>query len=493
MFRTTLFRKQLLILLLATIAFAGIAMFVSDLAVRTMMAWSVREDTSGGPTRRYVRLLDELTADGKLSLEEAAEKIRRSEILFRGRSVSVFTAEELHEQLSIDPNAVPQDSEQAYSLREKDLRPPRTIVFRSKLEPSKFIVFQHEQGPEGAADRGPRGRPGGGPGVRPPPLFLWNFAALIASGFLAAAISLFFLFSSMRGKAKNAAAVITAIKQGELQRRMPIDGLDEVGHLMQEFNRMADEIESAVKSLKRSEEARTNLLQDLAHDLRTPIASLRGLVETLEMRQASLDEKTKGELFVLAQKEIDYFARLVEDLLFLAQVKDPRYLSSAKPVDLAQLLREQVDLCKADPKVGKHIELSLSIPPETEKRFLVQGDPVLLQRMIRNALNNAASFAKNSVHITLEHAAHPRSMARLLIKDDGPGFSPEALKSFGEKRFSRYIAQSDTDASEESPPPRLSVGLGSVIMATVASVHGGQLAARNASQGAEIQIELPIE
>lgn len=487
---SSLFRKQLAILLGVTLVFAGIAMYVSDVAVRAMMSWSSKEDTTGGPTQGLVRLIDSLTSDGKLTLDEAVMKIDRAMPGPRFMHVRLLEAAAIENELGVKSSGVPADPFQALTVHEKELRFPRVIIFRAKADPSRFLVFERGEGPPGGPAGLPPGPPPDGPHMPPPPpggphhggpppIFMWTFGALVCSGFLAAAISLFLLFSSMRRKARQAADVIHAIKQGDWQKRMPIDGVDEVGQLMQEFNRMADEIESAVRSMQRAEASRTNLLQELAHDLRTPIASLRGLIETLEMRNAKLDEKARAELFGLAQKEIDYFARLIEDLLFLAQVRDPRYLNSGRVVDVTDIVREQIDRRRADGDIQIVTEGLDNLP------LLVRGDEVLLKRLIRNAIDNAVSFAKSRVVINMRDS-------RITVQDDGPGFSDQALKTFGEKRFSRFVGEQNGDSQNQ----RLSVGLGSVIMATVCHVHGGKIEAANLEHegrriGAEIRIELP--
>lgn len=491
MLKLTLFRKQLAILLLVTVVFAGFAMFVSDLAVRAMMTWSSKDDATGGPTQGLVRLVMALTDSGKLTLDEAVEQVNKAAPNRHVLSIRIVDATILQRDYHVEPTSVPSDPFQAHTVREDELRFPRLIVFRAKSDSNRYLVFDRgdrmtEPGPDAPHSSGTDGfgpPPGAGfappPGVpRPPPIFLWTFVALVFSGFSAAAISLFLLFSSMRRKARQAADVISAIKKGDWQKRMPIDGVDEVGQLMAEFNRMADEIESAVRSMQRAEASRTSLLQELAHDLRTPVASLRGLIETLEMRNDALNTKSRGELFSLAQKEIDYFARLIEDLLFLAQVRDPRYLNSGKSIDIAQVLRDQRERTNTEGKI------SISIEGLSEGPLTLRGDGVLLKRLIRNAVDNAVSFAKSKVGIEVRQTKDEQKQLEIQIRDDGPGFSEQALATFGEKRFSRFIGN---DGGE-----RLSVGLGSVIMSTVVDVHGGTIKVRNLSTGgAEVLITLP--
>lgn len=486
--KINLFRRQLGILFLVTLVFAGVALAASHYATQAFMDWSAKEreqEVVAAPVARYARLVDSLAEDGKLSLDQIAERMRASGG-GPASDLSVLSREDVLNKYGLLVNELPVDPSTPASVPAEDGGFPKAFVFRSKVDPEKFLVFERPRfdrmrGGFPGAPRLPGPPPPGkrGPPMGPPPgppLFLISFSVLILSGFFAAALSLFFLFARMRKKAQGASEVISAIKAGDWQRRMPIDRLDEVGHLMQEFNRMADEIEAAVKAMKQAESSRTNLLQQLAHDLRTPVAGLRSLIETLEMRYESLNPEARAELFSMAGREIEYFARLVEDLLFLAQVQDPRYRDAVDKVDLGKVIGEELDRLK----VG--IEVEWKGPREG---LIVHGEPTLLKRLFRNGLENAASFAKSKVDVTAETM---NGKILVTISDNGPGFSPEALKSFGEKRFSRLV--------DSQQGGRVSVGLGSVIMATVVVAHGGVISVRNIEQdgkvqGGEVRIELP--
>jgi signal transduction histidine kinase len=312
---------------------------------------------------------------------------------------------------------------------------------------------------------------------------LTTFASLAVSALIGVALAMLVLFKSLRDQAQLADSVIAELQRGNLKARFPIRRLDEIGLAMSRFNKMADEIERLVEQLRNVERSRMALLQELAHDLRTPVASLKNLLETLQSAQAgggALDPGLRDELMGLALKETDYFERLVEDLLVLAQVSEPRYLPAREVVDLKDLLDEETDGLAAR-RAGK-----LRVVKELGPRgVLVQGDPQLLRRMLRNALDNAFSFARGEVRVRLEQAASGE--ARISVEDDGPGLSPEALASYGERRVSRVLG---TQAGSE----RLSVGLGSVIIKTVARSHGGEALASNRVDrgGASVSIRLPI-
>mgnify|MGYP000977521561 CR=1 FL=1 len=468
----TLFRRQLLITLGAMVFFSIIAIFLSDLSVRAVMDWSRKENVFS-PTDSVARLVHQMAIENSLPLEKVVATLNHSAIEFPPTDVTVITSSDFQKLTGKSEEALPIAYDKPYTPPQADPGPPDQTFYRTST-PGKILHFTRRMTPPPGAPSAMPPPPGLGGGPRhrgPPPIFLWTFAALVASGFLAAALSLFWLFSMMRKKAREASSVITAIKNGDFGQRMPIDRLDEVGHMMQEFNRMADEIETALTSLKRSEAARTLLLQELAHDLRTPIASLKGLIETLDLRGEQIQGPAKKELFGLTYREIEYFSRLVEDLLFLAQVQDPRYFNKSQTIQLDEMVRDEAEHFR---------HLGKSIVVEASRPMTVAGDHLLLRRMLKNAIQNAVSFAHSEVKIRL---SEQDSFAQIEVNDDGPGFKPESLRGFGEKRGTRRL-----DADDNS---RLSVGLGSVIMKTAAELHGGKLSATNTDVGARLTILIP--
>lgn len=302
-------------------------------------------------------------------------------------------------------------------------------------------------------------------GVRPNPninIVNWfTFAILLLALVGASALSVVLLFSGFRERAELAKSVFVRIQRGDLKARFPISRWDEFGQVPLLFNQMAAEIERLVDQLKAKEKARVHLLQELTHDLRTPVSSLRNLVETLRFNKSDLQPEAEAEITDLAYQETEYLTRLVEDLLFLALVLEPKYKSESGAVDLNELLGEQMNvIAKSYPRV------KFSLPRGPNLR--VTGHPQQLRRLVRNALDNAFSFARGRVDVAIEDSDDG---AKIAIRDDGPGFSEESLKSFGHKRATRYQTAKEKD--------RLSVGLGSVIMSAIVHSHGGRLVAEN--------------
>lgn len=304
-------------------------------------------------------------------------------------------------------------------------------------------------------------------------IFNLQTTVMMLSIFFAALFSIFYMFYFMRKKARLAASIISQLRDGDLSARFPLGRMDEIGLLMHEFNRMADEIQTLVETIRNSELGRMRRLQELAHDLRTPVASLKNLLETLQSHRQQMEVGSQEELLNLSMKEVDYFQRLVEDLLFLAQVRDPKYAVVRTAVDLNDLLGDELEKMRANyPQIQAN--LTGHVPP-------VKGDGHLLRRLFRNAFENAFSFARSRVNVRLESLG---GKVKVRVSDDGPGFKDSMLSSFGEKHGTRFVS--------ESPKGRLSVGLGSVIIKEVTSVHCGSVAVRNLPEsGAELEITLP--
>ena len=358
---------------------------------------------------------------------------------------------------------------------------PLSGLVRLEGEPAQYLMIQQRDPYPSQTELG----------VDP---FLVMFAALVISVGFGTALALWFLFYSLRKKALLADQVLSELQGGNLKARFPITKMDELGLAMSRFNKMANEIERLVEHVRNAERSRMALLQELAHDLRTPVASLRNLLATIEktndnatVKSASVraDSSSKA-LLKLAAKEVEYFERLVEDLLVLAQVSEPRYHADRAPIYIADLIQSEADqIARKYESQGKNVSLVDLLP---EDHFEIRGDGHLLRRLFRNALENAFSFTRSKVRMSLERDGPHR--VKILFSDDGKGFSESALMAYGERRVTRVL--------DEQNGGRLSVGLGSVIMKTVAQIHGGTVVAHNRLApngdvlGAEILVTLPV-
>lgn len=283
----------------------------------------------------------------------------------------------------------------------------------------------------------------------------------------------------LRAEARQARSVLAELQSGNLEARFGITRIDEASSLKQSFNEMADEIERLVRKIEAGEQERTELLQFLAHDIRTPLTSLKLIAE--DLGQGTLPaKKTRTKVHLLTQ-ELTFFERMTEDLFFLAKIREGVPVSKPTALDFSGLVQREIENSSA-----LATSLKKRIRVENLDSVLVVGQETLLQRLIRNALSNALKYAQKEVRVSL-HWIAPESKALVQIADDGLGFPKEELQNFGKRKPSRYRAGAESSAL-------VSLGLGSVILSQIAHVHGGTVRAENLPHprhGACLEITLP--
>ncbi|WP_413569421.1 histidine kinase dimerization/phospho-acceptor domain-containing protein [Bdellovibrio sp. HCB117] len=304
----------------------------------------------------------------------------------------------------------------------------------------------------------------GGPRDKPPIGPIVTLTALIACIIISIGIALLYQFSKYQERSREALDVLNSLREGNLSARLPSRKFDELALLTNAFNEMAGDLENMVEQLRKADRTRRELLQDLAHDLRTPLASLRSFLETLQTANHQLSEEKRQEVLSLSFTEVEYFGKLVEDLLFLAQITEPKYSLGTETIRFDERIQEQITVFRQRcPRLQFDFQ-------KTGDAFVLMGAPRLIDRMLRNAFENSSSFAKSKIRIELTQSGKD---LQLQLIDDGPGFSEKGLLEFGHKKSSRTLV------SESSDNKRISVGIGSVIMKEIAQLHGGLLRASN--------------
>jgi two-component system OmpR family sensor kinase len=261
-----------------------------------------------------------------------------------------------------------------------------------------------------------------------------------------------------------------------LPHRLPdSDPHTEVGQVGAAFNRMLGHVETALASRHSSEERLRSFAADAGHELRTPLAAIRGHAELARLHpQPQAPEVARA--LTRIQAESVRMGAIVDDLLLLARLDAGRPLASAE-VDLTLLVIDAVsDAQVAGP--GQHWVLDL---PETP--VLVTGDRDRLHQAVGNLLSNARLHtpAGSTVQVRLSRL---QESVRLTVADDGPGI-PESLQPTLFERFTRGGGgRSRTDGGS---------GLGLAIAHAVVSAHHGSLTVSSRPGCTEFRLDLPAE
>jgi two-component system, OmpR family, sensor kinase len=268
---------------------------------------------------------------------------------------------------------------------------------------------------------------------------------------------------------RRLAGLAARVDAGDLRPRMEADraSTTEVRVLADAFNHMLDRLEGAF-------EAQREFIADASHELRTPLTVMRGQLEVLAA-DPNPDREELVRVERLLQAEISRVARLVEDLLLLAQSERSDFLR-VRPIDLATFIPELWDgltlTAARDFQLGEvpHVELT--------------ADPDRLAQALRNLAGNAIEHTgEPDGLVRLELALTGPGTIRFSVIDDGPGIAPAERDRVFE-RFHR------TDASRSRSAG--GTGLGLAIVRAIAEAHHGSARAGAGSQGgARLELELP--
>jgi signal transduction histidine kinase len=257
--------------------------------------------------------------------------------------------------------------------------------------------------------------------------------------------------------------VVERFGRGELKARAGSKRKDEIGELSRAFDEMADRIEILLSAERR-------LLQDVSHELRSPLARLGFAVELAR------EDDEREQALARVRKEADRMTALVGELLQLTRIEGDPSAGISKEVSLDQLLRTIASDCEVE-ATARGCQLVLRIDQE----IVVPGQLELLHRAVENTVRNAIRHTEEGtvVEIGLELEG---DRATISVRDHGPGV-PEPFLADIFKPFFRV----EDDRSRSSG----GVGLGLAIARRAVEVHHGRITARNAHPGLAISIELP--
>ncbi|WP_222869223.1 sensor histidine kinase [Actinomadura chibensis] len=285
------------------------------------------------------------------------------------------------------------------------------------------------------------------------------FAVVLAAAGVAAAVMVRLTLRPLRRVAATASRITErplASGQVAMPERVPdTDPRTEVGRVGAALNRMLGHVENALARRQASEERLRRFAADASHELRTPVAAIRGHAE-LALRTADPVPAEVTRALGRIEAESVRMADLVDDLLLLARLDAGRPLE-ARPVDLTRIVLDATaDARAAGP--GHRWELVLPEQPVT-----VTGDARSLHQVVANLLANARAHTPPGTHVTVTLTTTANTVV-LDVEDNGPGV-PHELR---EDLFHRFV-RADQGRSRASG----GTGLGLAIVQAVATAHHG--------------------
>lgn len=233
---------------------------------------------------------------------------------------------------------------------------------------------------------------------------------------------------------------------------------------------------------RRDARVRRELVANVSHELKTPVASIRALAETLASG-ATDDPETAQRFLRHIEHESERLARLVDDLLDLARLEAHEVRLDRRPVDPVALVRRAVERFR--PLLEqKGIQLVLDLPDESCPP--IRADERYLERAVANLMDNAQKFTPQGGTVAVRVTATARSAVEISVSDTGLGLTQEAAG----RVFERFY-RADADRSRAAG----GTGLGLAITKHIVQAHGGEVAVHSdgPGQGCRFSLTLPVE
>jgi two-component system phosphate regulon sensor histidine kinase PhoR len=230
-----------------------------------------------------------------------------------------------------------------------------------------------------------------------------------------------------------------------------------------------------------AEKMRVDFVANASHELLTPLAAVKGFIETLDDPAAGEDPATRSRFLGIMATETDRMQALVRDLMSLSRIEAEKYDPPQTPVDFAQIVLETVDQLRNSQK-DRGADISLDITADLPA---VIGDAGQLRQLANNILTNAMKYGKDGTPVLVSLiSSRSGAMLNFAVADEGDGIAPEHLPRLTE-RFYRV----------DSGRSRLvgGTGLGLSLVKHIVDRHRGHLEIRSTvGKGTTVSILLPV-
>ena len=263
-------------------------------------------------------------------------------------------------------------------------------------------------------------------------------------------------------------AVQRIIRTGRTDARVPLEGTgDALDELTSLFNAMLDKIEGLVTAMR-------GALDNVSHDLRTPLTRLRGTAELALASPPNLERYR--EALADCVEESDRVLVMLNTLMDISEAESGTLQLRREPVTLADVVARAVDLYR-DVAEAKGVALAADAPPD----IVVVADRTRLEQVAANLIDNALKYTPPGGHVDVE-VRRAAGAAMLRVRDTGAGIPPDELPRIFDRLF-----RGDTSRAERG------LGLGLSLVKAIVEAHGGTVdVVSEPGQGSTFTVTLPL-
>jgi signal transduction histidine kinase len=243
---------------------------------------------------------------------------------------------------------------------------------------------------------------------------------------------------------------------------------------------MADKIVAHIEEIKTMDDLRRDLVANVSHDLRTPLVSIHGYVETILMKDKSLSPEDREKYLKTVLQGTEKLKRLVEELFELSKLEAKQTTPTFERFSLAELVQ---DVVQKQQILAEHERLRIQTDFPRDLPFVV-ADIALIERVFQNLLENAIKFSADGGTITVTLRPGARGVT-VIVADTGYGIPVEELPHI----FERYQR-----GSRSATIDRTGAGLGLAIVKRILEIHGVTIAVSSKmNEGTAFSFQLPIQ
>lgn len=303
--------------------------------------------------------------------------------------------------------------------------------------------------------------------------------ALIA---FSAIVTIFFSLwaaSTITGRMEHVAVGIRSLAAGDYGARVEVAGGDEVAQLASDVNLLARRLRAAEEQRQALDRQRRELTAAISHDLRTPLSSVRAMVEALDDRVVENPSEVE-RYYGTIRREIDRLSRMIDDLFELAQMDAGALKLERQPLALQEVTAEVVDAMRAQARrAGVTVSSTVEGNPP---QLLLDGARIerVASNLVHNAIEHTPAGGRVDVCVFVEDGS-----VCLRVSDNGEGIEAHDLPRIWE-RF--YRAEK---SRRRWPKGADGAGLGLAIVRGIVEVHGGTVDAISPGRGVTFTVRLP--
>ncbi len=287
------------------------------------------------------------------------------------------------------------------------------------------------------------------------------------------------VFRLLTHRLRNVTNTVVAFEHGQLDERVKIQSDDELGKLASSFNQMADTLVANMDEIKQVDRLRRELIANVSHDLRSPLASIQGYLETIQLKEEnkSLSDEDRSKYYDIVLRNTKKLGKLISELFELSKLDAKNVQPDLEPVSIAELAQDVVLRFQPQAK-SKDIVLEAQLPDEPLR--LVNADIALMERAISNLIDNAIKNTPKGGLVKLS-PVNDGDKVIVQITDTGVGISEDQIARI----FDRFY---QVDGSRS---PGSGAGLGLSIAQKILELHGAKLSVKSAlNQGTTFSFSL---